>query len=94
MVIPESFASATPVVGTAVGGIQEQLMTSPYGLVVPPRDPHALADKILYFLQNPDAAEKMGMDARDFVLKKYDPDRYIDALEKEFAELISQKEHC
>ena len=91
LVIPEALACQTPCVGSDVGGISEQLKDTGFGFVVPPRDSHALAEKIIYLLNHPDEAQKMGQMGRDYVLKKYDPDQYINELEKEFNKLIDEK---
>ena len=45
-VIKEAMASGTPVIGTRVAGIPELLDGGRCGLLVPPRDPHHLADAI------------------------------------------------
>ena len=91
LVIPEALACQTPCVGSDVGGISEQLKETGFGFVVPPRDSHALAEKIIYLLNHPDEAQKMGQMGREYVLKKYDPDQYINELEKEFNMLIEEK---
>ena len=45
--VSESLASGTPVVGTAVGGLLEQIREGENGLLVPPGDPAALRDAIV-----------------------------------------------
>lgn len=91
MVIPESLASGTPVIGTAVGGIREQLADTTFGFLVPPRDPHALAENILRLLRDPEAAEQSGRSARDLILDKHDPEKYVTALEQEMLRLREKK---
>lgn len=90
VVVTEGLASGTPGVGSRVGGINELLGEHPFGLVVPPRNPQALAEKMIYLLDNPDKAQEMGLNGREYVLKKYDPDQYISELEKEFNALINE----
>jgi L-malate glycosyltransferase len=43
MIILEAMALGTPIVATAVGGVPEVLTESESGLLVPPRDPEAIA---------------------------------------------------
>lgn len=51
-VILEASACGTPVVATKVGGIPEILIDGKNGYLVPPRDPHKLADAILRTLSH------------------------------------------
>jgi glycosyltransferase involved in cell wall biosynthesis len=55
-VVLEAFAYKTPVVATAVGGVPELVKDGETGWLVPPRDPHALAQAILDALSNPEEA--------------------------------------
>ena len=91
MVIPESLASGTPVIGTTVGGIMEQLADTTFGFLVPPRDPHALAEEILRLLLDPNAAQQAGESAREFILDKHDPEKYVTALEREMQRIAEAK---
>ena len=91
MVIPESLASGTPVVGTAVGGIKEQLAGTSCDFLVPPRDPHALAGEMLRLLRHPEMAEEAGVSTRNFILDKHDPEKYVTALEQEMRRLVEAK---
>jgi glycosyltransferase involved in cell wall biosynthesis len=42
----EAMACATPVIGSAVGGIQHSVVDGVTGFLVPPHDPRALADRL------------------------------------------------
>jgi glycosyltransferase involved in cell wall biosynthesis len=44
--VAEALAAGRPVVGTTVGGIPEQIIEGRNGLLVPPRDPAALAEAL------------------------------------------------
>lgn len=56
----EAFASAVPVVGTAVGGVPEVIEHGISGFLVPPGDPEALARGIIEVLGSEDRRRSMG----------------------------------
>lgn len=53
IVFLEAMASGLPVVSTTAAAIPEVVPHGEAGLLVPPRDPHALAEALLQLLQNP-----------------------------------------
>lgn len=52
IVLLEAMAAGTPVVATDIDGYREVVMHGKQGLLVPPRNEHALADAICSILQN------------------------------------------
>lgn len=59
----EAMACGTPVIGADVGGIKYSVLDGKTGLLVPPNDPLALADKINGLLQRRPVMEEMGRNA-------------------------------
>ncbi len=60
----EALAVETPVVGTKVEGIPELVVDGETGLLVPPRNPEALAQAILRMIENPTRAKAMARAGR------------------------------
>jgi len=66
-----------PVVATAVGGNPEAVRDGANGLLVPPNDHHALADKVALLLRDEDLAARLGRQAQQDVIAKFDMDNMI-----------------
>lgn len=60
----EAMAVGTPPVVTDVGGLAEVVADGEHGLVVPPRDPEALASSIRSLLGDPQLRRRLGRAAR------------------------------
>ena len=60
----EAFALGTPVVSTAVGGIPEAMTDGTEGLLVPPRDPEALATALRRLAADRALLSRLGEGAR------------------------------
>ena len=69
----EAMAGGVPVVATAVGGIPEIVADQVTALLVPPRDPAALAQAIETLLVNPGRAAQIFGRARDLIRNRYSP---------------------
>lgn len=71
----EAMACARPVVATAVGGLADTVVDGVTGLLVPPRNPRALADELRGLLSSVTTLESFGVAGRDRVLARYGWDR-------------------
>lgn len=78
-VILESMAAGLPVVATRVGGNPEAVEEGATGWLVPPRDPAALAVRILDLLKDPSRAEAWGRAGQERVRRLFSVDRMLDA---------------
>jgi glycosyltransferase involved in cell wall biosynthesis len=65
MALLEAMAVGRAAVCTAVGGIPDMIDEGVTGHVVPPRDPAALAERLVELLDDPGRTEKMGRAARE-----------------------------
>src|SRR5204862_2485653 len=70
--IAEAMAHAKPVVATRVGGIPELISNGLSGCLVARGDTHAMADRILKLLADPQLRRRMGQAVRETVEAKFD----------------------
>ncbi len=68
----EALSSQLPVVTTKVGGIPEMIDDGRNGFLVQPANSKDLADKILFFIENPNEASEMAYLARRTIEDKFD----------------------
>jgi glycosyltransferase involved in cell wall biosynthesis len=86
MALLEAMAYGLPAVVSPVGGIPDVFQEGRHGYFVPPDDPEALADRLRALLEDPDAARRMGDQARADAMERYAVDvvatRLGDALDE------------
>ena len=84
-VVLEAMASARPVVATAVGGVPEAVGDA--GILVPPRDPSAVAAACLRLLRHPSERRALGAAARKRVLQQFTTERCFRAYRELYDQL-------
>jgi glycosyltransferase involved in cell wall biosynthesis len=86
-VLIEAMAMARPVVATHAGGVPEIVEHGASGLLVPPRDPAALAGAVLALLDDPARARAMGRYGRAVVAARFTATQTAAAIDALYAEL-------
>ncbi|MDW7992467.1 MAG: glycosyltransferase [Anaerolineae bacterium] len=88
-VLLEAMASGLPCVTTEVGtGTSWVVQDGVTGLVVPPRDPQALAAALRNLLENPDLRQRMGEAGRARVEAEFTQERMIAQVERAYREVL------
>ena len=87
----EAMATQLPVVATAVGGTPEVVVDSETGLLIPPRDPDALAQAIARLLRNPDLRDRMGQAGRKRIKRYFSIVETIRRTEGLYTTLLQEK---
>ncbi len=64
-------AASRPVVATRVGGAAEVIFDGENGFLVESNDDEKMAEKILFLLENPEVAEKIGVRGRKTVEARF-----------------------
>jgi len=83
----EAMAAGCPVVASRVGGIPDLVQDGVNGLLVPPRDPEALAHALRTVLDDADLAARLGREARATVAERYTLERALERLEQVYGAL-------
>jgi glycosyltransferase involved in cell wall biosynthesis len=79
-VLLEAMRVGRPVVATAVGGTPEAVEHGVTGLLVPRRDPEALAKAVIELLLDPERRGRMGRAAAERARAEFDEERLVDRL--------------
>jgi glycosyltransferase involved in cell wall biosynthesis len=87
----ESLAAAIPVVATRVGGTPEIVKDEVNGLLVPPRDPRAMAAAISRVLENPGLGRQFGKTGQQQVNDLFSLDRTVQETEHLYSRLAEAR---
>ena len=80
LVLLEAMALGKAIVATDIGGVRESITDGEHGLVVPARDPEALARATLRFLTEPELRARMGAAARERAAHEFTEKKMVDRL--------------
>jgi glycosyltransferase involved in cell wall biosynthesis len=83
----EALACAKPVIATKIVGVARDLEKTRSGLVIPAKDPEALADAIITILTG-DSSREMGINGRKLVEAKYTWQKVAQMTENIYRELL------
>jgi hypothetical protein len=81
-------ASGRPIVATAVNGVVDVIAHGSTGLLAPPADPEALARNVVWLLEHPEAAARMGDAARERAKTLFDPALMCALIEQTYTRLL------
>ena len=86
--ITEALSCGVPVVCTSVEGVPEIVRDNKTGILVPPKDPGALATGIIKSLNDMDNARKMAEKGRKFVNENFDVKKMVDDIDSLYDTLL------
>lgn len=88
LVALEAMAGGLPLVGTRVCGTEEAIGSEEFGWLVPPRDPHALAQSLAQVLARPGEAARRAERARQRVARDFSASRMARETEAVYREAL------
>lgn len=86
LAILEAMALRRPVVATEVGGVPEMIESGRTGLLVPPRDAHALADAIVLLLTDHPLADTLARAGHDYAVANFSIEHMVNAVTRIYEE--------
>ena len=86
--ITEALSCGVPVVCTSVEGVPEIVRDNETGILVPPKNPGALATGIIKSLNDMDNARKMAEKGRKFVNENFDVKKMVDDIDTLYDTLL------
>jgi glycosyltransferase involved in cell wall biosynthesis len=88
MITLEAMAMAKPIIATNIDGITEQIADGVNGILVPPKDPSALAKAVMQVLNDKELARTMGLVAREKVEQEFSVEKMVSETEKVYLSLL------
>ncbi len=88
----QALAMAKPVVGTTIGGIPEVVVEAETGLLVPPRNPQALARALDRLRANPNYGRELGRRGRELVMARFSLEQMAVEIEAVYDVMRSRRE--
>lgn len=90
-VVLEALAMGKPVISTPVGGVPEVIHSGEEGVLVPLRDPSAMAQAIFFLLDHPDEREKLAGKGRQKIQNEFSLEGMLNAYENFYLSFFPQK---
>lgn len=87
----EAMACGLPVISSDCGGMREAIENGRDGLLVPPRDPHAIADAVETLAKNPALRAQLGRAARQRVLQDFALSGQIASFDRLLRSLLTRR---
>ena len=91
LVAVEALAAGTPVVATRTGGLPEIVKHNECGLLVPPRNPDALADSIIKMAKDESMRERMGSAGQHFVRGEFETEELCNRVEQIYRRVTQRR---
>ncbi|MFH0788173.1 MAG: glycosyltransferase [Pseudomonadota bacterium] len=87
----EAMAMGVPVIATKVGGAEEVITSGQQGLLIPPGDPHSLAEAIGEAWLHRDRFLRMAEMGKEKVRQNFSKERHLTLLQDLYQEVLTEK---
>ena len=86
----EAMSFGVPVLATAVGGVPE-IIQNGNGMIVPPNDPVALAERMIELLRDDTLRQAIGLKGKNSLYPRFAPDNRVRQIVNLYEELLSDR---
>lgn len=90
-VLLEAMAAGRPIVATRIDGVTEVVQHNTTGLLIPPRDPSALAAAITSLLKDQGLAHRLGRGGRKLVEERFTINRIAAEVDRFYTDLLKER---
>ncbi len=90
-VLLEAMAAGVPIVATNVGGVPEVVKNDETALLVPARDPAALAVDLALVLSDQNLADRLTATSAALIAERFTPEKYVRALVEIYRAVIEDR---
>jgi glycosyltransferase involved in cell wall biosynthesis len=88
MITLEAMAMEKPIIATNIDGITEQITDGTNGILIPPKDPSAIAQAIIRLINDRESGRKLGLAARKKVEQEFSVEKMVSKIEKVYLSLL------
>ncbi len=89
--LTQALAMKCPVIASEVGAVPEVVQDGQTGLLVPPQNPQALAEKMAFLLSHPEQGKRMAKAGREVIERSYSLEHMIDQTEQLYGRLWGER---
>jgi glycosyltransferase involved in cell wall biosynthesis len=87
-VVVEGMLAGRPVIATAGGGVLDIIEDKVTGLLVPMKDPDAMAKAIKYLLKSPEEAQRIGLQAQMSAKTRFNVNKHVKAVQNIYENIL------
>jgi glycosyltransferase involved in cell wall biosynthesis len=89
LAVMEYMGASLPVIATRVGGLPELIRDGENGVLIPPRDPSALAGALSSLIADPSRGQSLGAAGKELREREYGIDAFVGRLEDLYGRLLA-----
>ena len=86
----EASSCEIPVIASDIGGLSEVIIHSKTGFLVPPKDPEAIASKLIFLIKDPLLRRKLGIQGRLFIKSSYNFKNCGSSMQKQYNKILNK----
>lgn len=89
-VVMQAGAMGLPSIVTNINGCNEIIQDNVNGLIIPPKDPHALENAMLELLENEEKRNRLAKNARPLIVERYEQQKVWELIKQEYDEQLKK----